>query len=326
MTEKKELAGISSLSEGMRFECLPALVVEKKVATAKNGKEYADLTVRDKTGSIKCKIWNYYEKDYLAVGRVVTISGEIKSYQGTAQATLTEVLASSQSPEEYAKGSRFNIECMWTDVKAIVAKFEEPLTKFVAEKILERYTDLLKKAPAATGIHNAWNGGLLEHVWAMCRMAPAIIENYKVLYGTPLSADKVYFGLITHDVGKIWEYDINNPAYPKTGMGLLVNHLVMGPALVFQMANTWMVSNTENKEKYCRERDHLMHIMAAHHGQLDWGSPVVPSTIEAIIVHQLDLLDSRVMHAMELIEGKDGPIPGFSEKSWSTGTSFMKYN
>lgn len=319
---------IAALAEGMSFQGLPALIVEKKVAATKNGKSYADLTVRDKSGSLKCKIWNYnVDPDYLVEGKVILIGGDVSSYQGDLQAVLNSYAPSELPPQDFAKSSRFKTEEMWEDVLKIVADIKEPMTSHVIRTLLNKHTIGFQRAPAARDIHNAWYGGLLEHVWNMCGMAPAIIDRYTTHYKSPLSKDKVMFGLILHDVGKIVEYDWSNPSFKYRPEGLMTNHLVLGPSIVYEECNAyWRSGPSMTLEEFTRERAHLMHVLAAHHGTLEWGSPVQPVTLEAILVHQIDLIDSRVMHALELTEGKAGQIAGFSEKSWATKTSYMKYN
>jgi 3'-5' exoribonuclease len=324
--KRRNQVAIQDLKEGMSVS-MHALVVEKKNAVAKNGKPYADVVVSDKTGKLKCKIWNYMDESiFIVVGKPILMDVDIGSYNGELQGVIKAYQASDMEISQLVKSTRFNVATMYADIEEAIGAFQEPLTKFVAQELLKKYGVAFKTAPAATGVHNAWVGGLLEHVWSMCCMAGPIIGNYKSNYGVKLSTDKVYFGLIFHDIGKIEEYDIYNPAFPKSPDGILVNHLVLGPSLVWEHANKWYEEHesTMTASEFTRERNHLMHVLAAHHGTLEWGSPVQPSTIEAILVHQIDLLDSRVMHALELVEGKEGPVKGFSEKSWVQRTQFMK--
>lgn len=320
---------IDKISAGMTIAGMPVLIVEKKVAVAKNGKSYADLTVRDSTGTLKCKVWNFTDEEWIKAGAVATVSGDTSSYQGEVQFTIALLERNlTAKPSDFAKKSRFDVEKMFVEIEEVVNGFTEPLTRYVSRTLLKNYKDGIKVAPAATGVHNAWVGGLLEHVWSMCNMAGPIIGNYKYNYGSKLSTDKVYFGLIFHDIGKIEEYDIYNPAFPKTPDGLLVNHLVLGPSMVWESANRWFEGEEKHGMSYAefaRERNHLMHVLASHHGTLEWGSPVQPVSLEAILVHQIDLIDSRVMHALELTEGKEGQIAGFSDKSWINRTPFLMY-
>lgn len=318
---------ISKLEAGMSFQGMPVLIVEKRTAVAKNGKSYADLTVRDKSGTLKCKIWDFQDREFVAEGKVVKLSGEVSSYQGALQAVLNFYEPCDQSPSDFAKSSRFCEKMMIEEVMGVVEGMVEPMTKHVAKSILNKHLIGFQRAPAARDIHNAWYGGLLEHVWNMCGMAPAIIERYQKFYKSPLSKDKVMFGLILHDVGKIIEYDWSNPVFKYRPEGLMTNHLVLGPAIVYEECNAfWRSAPVLTLDEFTKERAHLMHVLAAHHGTLEWGSPVQPVSLEAILVHQIDLIDSRVMHALELTEGKEGQIAGFSEKSWATRTSYMKYN
>jgi 3'-5' exoribonuclease len=216
-----------------------------------------------------------------------------------------------------------------------VGAFTEPLTKYVAEEILIKHGAMVaayKRAPAAKIIHNAWYGGLLEHVWSLCHMAKPIVAHYQSRYCEKISLDKVIFGLMLHDAGKVIEYNIDNPAFPLTARGLFANHIVLGPAWVYEKSNSWWNGDNQKTnnpewgaERFKLEQAHLMHILAAHHGEIDWGSPVVPASLEALLVHHLDNLDAKMMHAWELIERGDGEIPGFSERSWFNKTHYFRY-
>jgi len=316
---------ISDLKDGMMVAELTVLVVEKRTANAKNGKPYADLVVRDQSGSIKCKWWNYKEEgDSVAVGKVYAIVGQVGSFAGDLQINLGGYEPSSKQPEDFAKNSRFDVDVMVADINLAIENFEEPMTKHVARNLIT--WEMFKKAPAAIKMHNGWYGGLVEHIHSMLSISLPIIQHYQ-LYAPKLSADKVRFGIIAHDVGKMYEYSYSTPAFGMSPQGLLCNHLVTGPCMIYELCNAWLTEQDEQFDRtaFVVERDHLMHIAASHHGSLEWGSPVVPSTLEAILVHQFDMMDSKFMHALELTEGKEGPVPGFSERSWAEKTSYLLY-
>lgn len=318
---------LSKVAPGMTIDGVHVVITEKKVGTTKTGKPYADIVVRDSADTLKCKMWNYTNHDSIAIGKVIVISGEISAYQGENQCVISGWSPSDKSPTEFFKRSRFPLGPLETEISDLILTFKEPLTAYVAKTLFERYAGQIAKAPAASGVHNAWVGGLLEHINGMCTIAYPIMKHYATTYKAPFSSEKVYFGLIFHDLGKIFEYDMNNPAFPHTPSGVLVNHLVTGPALVYEACSNWFLFNDKigmTAEEFQRERNHLMHILASHHGQIDWGSPVVPSTLEAVLVHQIDMIDSRFMHALELVEGKEGNIKGFSEKSWTQKTCYMQ--
>ena len=320
---------IQDLKEGMSVN-MHALVVEKKNAVAKNGKPYADLVVSDKTGKLKCKIWSYEDENVIVVvGKPILIDVDVSSYNGELQGVIKGYYPSDMDIMHLAKSTRFKVGEMLADIKETVEEFTEPMTKYVAQSIIKETSELgFTRAPAATGVHNAWLGGLIEHTWSMLQLAKPIVEHYSHMYGAKLSMDKVYFGIILHDFFKTEEYDYENLAFPRRPEGFLVNHIVLGSAHVFETANYWYHHaggmDVMKDGAFFSERDHLMHLVASHHGTTEWGSPVVPSTLEAILLHQLDMIDSRFMHALELVEGKEGPVKGFSEKSWTQKTSFMK--
>jgi len=315
---------------GSTVENLHVLVESRKEALTKKGTTYLDLNVRDTESSVNAKLWDYdpSRHGFIKENTVICISALVDEFNGKAQLKLVEIQASLKEPMDFAKKSRFDIEEMWSSLVDIVGTMEEPLTKAVSEELLLKHTSIIgaiKKAPAAKGFHNAWYGGLLEHITALCAVAKPVVGQYQK-YCPKLSLDKVLFGCLLHDIGKIVEYDYQKPSFDLSPTGLLVNHLVMGPAWVFEKANQIEKDKALGGDiNYKWERNILMHIIAAHHGVPEWGSPVKPACLEAIIVHHLDNLDSKMMHAIEIIEGPEGPIKGFSEKSYIERGHFMQY-
>jgi 3'-5' exoribonuclease len=323
---------IKDISKDSKVEGVTALIEKRQEALTKAGKPYLSLKLRDKTGSIDAKLWDANDShSFIKENSVVTFWALVDTFNGNLQLTIKQIEPGLDDISEFARASRFKVDDMWNHLAGIVDKFEEPLTKYVAEEILLKHTvfiDAFKKAPAAKSVHNAWYGGLLEHVYSLTKIAEPIVDHYKTLYQSKLSKDKVMFGLMLHDAGKIIEYDYNKPAFNMTGIGLLTNHLVLGPAWVYEKANDYMETAIQllgSSERFKMERAQLMHLIAAHHGQIEWGSPVKPATLEAILVHQLDMVDSKMLHAIEYIEGKEGDIKNFSERSKIEGVHFYNY-
>lgn len=311
---------------------MDVLVVSKTIAMTKSNKEYCKITVRDSSGDISGNIWDYDKtKMPFEAGKPIQLTATVDTYKDKNQIKVHSITPSIADISTFGAQTRFDIDQMWNNLATIVAGFKEPLTKFVAEEMLLNnlaVVEAFKKAPAATGVHNNWFGGLLEHVWSLCTMAEPLIIHYQKNYRETLSRDKVLFGLLMHDIGKIVEYDYTNPSFPKTGLGILTNHIVLGPSWVYEKANKfmdeWLAKPHGTGDEFKFERAHLMHILVAHHGKTEWGSPIVPATLEALLVHHLDNLDSKMMHAIGLIEKPDGPVKGFSERSYFERTSFYK--
>jgi 3'-5' exoribonuclease len=323
---------LGTLKNGDQLDGLDVLIEKRSEAKTKNGKPYLRLTIRDKTGSLECVFWGYDPARHThPEGSCCKVFGAMSSYNDTLQVTLADMQDSAAQAEAFAKSTRFDVEVMWTELAERIEAMTEPLTKFVAEEILlgDAMMEAFKKAPAAKTVHNAWYGGLVEHVWSLCRVADGVIAHYQKTYCEKISKDKVIFGLMLHDAGKVVEYDYSHPAFAYTAVGQLTPHIVLGPAWVYEKANKWRTDSLRagalTREDFKLERAHLMHILAAHHGKIEWGSPVAPATMEALLVHQLDLLDSRVLHALDYITGKAGPTPGFSERSYFEKTAYLQY-
>jgi len=318
---------VIDLKKGDSVEGIDLLVEKKQDGIAKNGKPYANVTLRDKTGSISGKIWEDVlvrcQTSALQEGNVISVSGAIEEYNSSLQFRITDFAGSFTSPDEFMKKSTFSIDEMWSHVVELIGTMKEPLTKYICEELIlnEQFSVAYKAAPAAKAVHNAWVGGLLEHVHSLCTIAEPVIRHYQTRYCEKISRDKVLFGIMIHDAGKIIEYG-EAPAFNYTTVGKFVNHMVLGPAWVYEIANRF-----PNKgENFKIERANLMHILAAHHGKIEWGSPVKPSSLEAILVHHLDNLDSKMLHALDFVKGKPGKIPGFSETSRFELTEFWNYS
>lgn len=315
---------IKELKKGQRVSDFKALVSKSSVLQTKSGKDYVALSLMDSSGSIECRIWDC--STIFETGRVVACSGIADEYNGSVQLSLSScVIDPNADPCDYGRQSRFGIKDSWSELVNIVGEIHEPLTKFVAEEILLKQgavSEAYMLAPAATGVHNAWYGGLMEHSISMARLSKEIVNFYIEHYSAVISLDKVLFGCLVHDAGKMIEYNVKNPAFPKTGIGVLTNHIVMGAAWVFEVANKF--PGKTNYPNFKMERAHLMHLIASHHGKAEWGAPVPPATLEAIVLHQVDMVDSSMMHAIEAIEGGEGgDIPGFTKKSWVAKTPFF---
>jgi 3'-5' exoribonuclease len=329
---------LSSLTPKDVLEEKNVLIESLSMAKTKKGKDYLKLTVRDKSTSLEAKLWDFDETKHsqIKTGEVCAVWATVDEWNGKMQLNIKEIESTLEDPMIFAKNTEFSVPEMWENLLKAVDTFAEPMTKYVTEEILLQIADKFQKAPAAKTVHNAWYGGLLEHVWHMVQMADPIILHYQTQYVPELSRDKVLFGLIMHDAGKIVEYDINDPAFNFSPVGVFTNHIVLGPAWTYEKANQWYSQHRDSDdaqygggpmsaEKFKLERAHLMHILAAHHGQLEWGSPVKPASLEAILVHHIDNLDASAMHAIDMIKDAPGPVKQFSNRSFFAGSHIYQY-
>lgn len=316
---------LSEIKSGTLFYDIHAVVDQKSTNTTKTGKLYADITLKAGNCSLKCKKWSYNAEKYdglLAPGKTVKVAGEASLYLGELQATLNTVESSERSPDEFARRTKFDVEAIYVKILAIVNSFQEDLPKYIAKELLTKYKKEFQTCPAALGVHQAWFGGLIEHTYNMLNLALPIINYYQNEYGIKsFSRDKVLFGVVMHDFGKIFEYDCSSPAFKMRPEGVLLNHIMRGSLLIHDTANYWYEKVVPPhpggilvRNEFERERDILVHLIASHHGKHEFGSPQLPSCLEAVLLHYIDMIDSHMMPAVELVEGKPGQIDGFSER------------
>jgi 3'-5' exoribonuclease len=326
---------ISELTAGHNLQNFHALVAEKKTSLTRAGKQFANVVLQDDTGSVKCVKWEYKPEKYdhlLEAGTIVKVGGSVSTYNGEIQVTLITI----EPPDEgyaitdFAVATKLNAEQMKNDLLKVIDDFTEPLTTYVTKSLIDKYLDKFCEVPAALKLHHAWYGGLLEHVHSMIGIALHLIKHYQTRFTTKLSSDKVLFGVIIHDLGKIFEYDSSTPVFGMQPSGQLVNHIIKAPILISQAAEKWydalheLQKTSDVWQTFEWERDQLIHIIASHHGTLEFGSPVRPASLEALLVHHIDILDSDFTHAVGMVEGKEGNVAGFSEYSRTRQTSYLK--
>lgn len=302
------------------------LVVTRQDREGKDGKPFLALTLRGSDlVDTEAKVWSSEAACFplFAPGRVAEAACTPNQYQGRTSLVVKAARPSALGPEAFVRRSHLDVDVLWDGLVARVDAMTEPVTQHICRKLMERpgFEPAYKRAPAASKVHNNWVGGLIEHVHSLCLLADGVIAHYQALYDLPVSKDKVLFGLIFHDAGKTREYDVEAPGFPPTALGRFVPHIVLGPAWAYQAAGSFPDKAMPGFEL---EVAHLMHILAAHHGKEEWGSPVKPASLEAVIVHHLDNLDAKVLHAREYVQGKAGDTAGFSERSWVEGTAFYQ--
>lgn len=303
------------------------LVVARDDRKAKDGKPFLALVLRGlDLAELEAKVWSSEAACFPAfeVGRVVEASGKLEVYKGRASLIVKGARPSGRGPEAFVRRTHLDVEALWDALVARVDAMSEPLTQHVCRKLMARpgFAEAFKRAPAASKVHNNWVGGLIEHVHSLCALADGVIAHYQAVYDLPVSKDKVLFGLMFHDAGKTREYDVASPTFAPTALGRFVPHIVMGPAWVYQASASF--PGREALPDFELEVAHLMHILAAHHGKEEWGSPVKPASLEAVIVHHLDNLDAKVLHVREFVRGKAGETAGFSERSYVEGTCYFQ--
>lgn len=204
----------------------------------------------------------------------------------------------------------------YEDIVRLVESVRDPRLKTLCSLFLEKHGERFRRTAAARENHHARRGGLVEHVAQMMRCAVAISGVYPTL-----NQDLLIAGVLFHDCGKLWEN-----TYPETGFsqpyqlhGEMLGHISLGIELVNKLWRDVM-DRPESAEWTMLEpasdlvRMHLLHLIASHHGQYDFGSPVLPKTPEAIILHHVDNIDAKMEMLRRGYENGKELAPGIVER------------
>lgn len=292
---------ISDLKEGQAIDS-SFIVRNKQIKQKKNGEPFLSLELVDKTGFLSANMWDNFSND-LKNNDFVKVAGVVGSFAGRQQGTIRELTIISLKEVDlgdFLPATDKNIEEMFIVVQDSISKVKNKYLKKLLEVFFadEKFVELFKKAPAALRMHNAYIGGLLEHVVELLSLAEFICKKYK-----NINKDMLTTGIILHDAAKIKEYQYET-MLDYTDWGRLVGHNVMG----IQMIDEKIKDIPDFPEGL---RMQLTHLILSHHGQAEWGSPKQPMTLEAVVLHYLDNLEAKIAGFQQ-----------FAEKNLQEGTSW----
>jgi 3'-5' exoribonuclease len=297
---------ISLLKEGDAVQQY-FMVRQSDRGTTKDGKPFLSLGLGDKSGVIKARVWS----DVLAKcpgpfapGEHVFVQAQVEAYQREPQLKVgyivsVEVLRSqgkdlrNYDPDLLYLTTPYDREALWQELWHIAeTQIGPPLGELVL-RVLERYREEFQVCPAALRYHHPYLGGLLEHTWFVTRHALASLTIYP-----ELNRDLVLAGAMLHDLGKVKEL-ANPPAPERTVPGHLLGHVVLGWEMVRSEAQAQGFSDPILLVQ-------LEHIILSHHGSMEFGSPILPKTREALLVNFLDDLDAKLKMMNQHLESDSG--------------------
>jgi 3'-5' exoribonuclease len=273
------------------------LVKFSATVLGKNGKPYMNLVLMDRSGEVEARIWEdvaWYCGQVIQKG-FVWVEGRCQGYQGRKQVIVQKLQVLREDEvtlEDYLLESNIDVEMLYRKIVGWIAQMQDPYYKALAEVIFQEDPEVIegmKKAPAAKSMHHSYPSGLLEHVVSVCEMLLYLAGHYQGL----LDRDLLLLGGFLHDIGKIWELTYDNVVEYST-QGRLVGHLVMGTELVDRKIQLLEKEGRLPGPFPEEKRFLLKHVILAHHGKLEYGSPKEPQCLEALVVHMVDDLDSKV--------------------------------
>ena len=291
---------IENLQSGDELVNEPFLLQDVSRRKTKNDRPFLLGTLKDKTGQMPCVFWDVpdYVEHWVRPGLVVLVSGRAANYKDALQVSITD-LNDMHNPNmsDFLPSSKRPLSEMITELKQRISELSDPWQTLVSHLLLdEKFLPRFANAPAARAMHHAYIGGLLEHTLSMAAIAEQLSSHYPYV-----NKDLLLSGTLLHDVGKVIEYTTDE-AFDFSEDGRLVGHIVRGIVMVEQAAAK--IGNFPQADLR-----HLVHLIGSHHGTQEWGSPVVPKTLEAVLLHQIDLLDSRVQGFLDYVNNDEGDGP-----------------
>ena len=291
------------------------LVSSTQLGVGKNGKQWMSVTLSDATGDIDGRVWDGVERvsKSASEGSYVRVKGSVTSYLDRPQIrveSLSTVEKSSVDVADFLRNSGFSSVSLVNRLDVVmgtwsVAKWEELYRSYREDT---RFFDAFIVSPAAKSVHHGYVRGLLEHTVSMVELAQTIGKHYQNL-GLPVDLDILRLGIFLHDSGKIWELSAE-PGFAYTDSGRLLGHIYMGAREAEERMRK--LNFSEN------DRVALIHVILSHHGELEYGSPRRPKTLEAFLVHLIDSMDSKVQTWHETVSkgtdsaGWTGFVPSLS--------------
>ncbi|NLZ38303.1 MAG: HD domain-containing protein [Firmicutes bacterium] len=270
------------------------------------GEYYLRLQIADATGSMRAVAWERGPElaALFEQGDVVRIRGEVTNYRG-----LQLIVYDLQpTPEKEIKRHYFlktaprSCAEMLTELEAVINSVTNPHLRLLLNSFFhdEFFVRRFCEAPAARSVHHNYVGGLLEHsleVAALCRQFIALQP--------ALDPSLLLSGALLHDIGKIEEYEFRGMAIELTTKGKLLGHIIIGKEMIDH--------NIEKLPAFPKELQlALGHMILAHHGQQEWGSPQIPRTFEAFALHHADLVSAR-LNQFAQAQGKGAKTNGWTD-------------
>jgi len=279
------------------------VVVTKQIKPKKTGDPYLALTLGDRSGQLEAKMWDNVEEVLEAFEQddFLKVKGLINKYKQRFQLTIHKLRKLGDSEIEYADylpKTTKDIDELWRTLASFVATFENPHLKALVVAFLSdpEVSAAYRSAPAAKTLHHACIGGLLDHVVSLFRSCDLISRNYP-----QVNRDLLLTGAFLHDIGKIHELTYNR-SFTYTTKGQLLGHMII--ELEMLQAKLAHLPGFPAELKTMIE-----HLIISHHGEYEFGSPKLPMFPEALMLHYLDDLDSK-MEAMRVQFERDSTLEG----------------
>lgn len=294
---------INTISAGQTINDI-YLVKDPILRSTTRGDLYIAMYLSDRTGQLNGRMWQASEEVYASLPKpgFVHIRGRSERYQNNLQIVINSVRVAGKEEADldvFLPKTDKNVDQLFEEVKEMLGRIEHSQLAALVNEFLadETLMGKLRRSPAGIKMHHAYLGGLLEHTHNMLRVASAILPFYPEVQG-----DLVLAGIFLHDLCKTDELACDM-AFSYTDSGQLIGHLVKCVHLINKNADCLRQKGQTIDEEVV---DALSHIVVAHHGQYEFGSPKLPATAEAFMVNYIDNLDAKMSQVATAVQADPG--------------------
>ncbi len=299
---------VENLSKGQKIE-EHFVVTQMNLAKKKSGENYLRFTILDKSGNLEARVWDELMasrmENEIKDGQIVFIKGMVTEYGGL-QVHVNDYVLSEQeqfSMEDFRPFTSKDINVMWNELLEYMKQVENEELRALLKNVFANNKEAFCQCVAGRRIHHNYGGGLLEHTLEVLDFC-----NTALAHQPKINKDILFTGALLHDIGKIFEYDFMKISCESTLRGkLLGGHIILGRDFIRESYPDNFPENFQIA---------LEHLILSHHGIKEWGAVEEPKTMEAVVLHQADLMSARINQVALIVEAVD-------EGSWSNFDRFM---
>lgn len=294
---------VSELKEGQTVK--EKFILAKKIVKEKrDGGYYAILELADRTGSIDAISWDGDLLSDISTDDFVFVIGNVAEYSGRLQVVVNSIRAVAEDDidaVDFLPQYQGNLDAVMGDLCAFKERVENTYLRRLLDSFFEdqEFMSLLRLAPAAKIVHHAYLGGLAVHTLSVLKVLDSLVSVYEFL-----DTDLLITAGMLHDIGKIYEYNYKKKI-EISDRGRLLGHIVIGSEMISER-----IKQLADFPEDLAMR--ISHMILSHHGEVEWGSPKLPSFPEALALHYADNLDSKMEMMKQIFEKHRG-----TSKQWS---------
>ncbi|MHC4870943.1 MAG: 3'-5' exoribonuclease YhaM family protein [Planctomycetota bacterium] len=318
---------INELQEGLSIEGFYALC-EVSLRDTRKGDQYVRVTLSDSSGSISGNIWRISDENYnniqvlfndLTSSKVVKLRAKTDSFNGTLQLNIEKIRPASDNEikevlTDLVPETPLDKDSLLSELLTIINSIEDDDYKALLKSFFDNkgFAEDFMRATAARSFHHAYLGGLLEHTVSIATLCDQYSKN-----NPAIRRDLLITGAIFHDMGKMKEMSVDT-SIEYTDEGSLLGHLNIGILMLEDMIKDKLPDFPDNKKLL------VYHLILSHHGEYEYGSPVLPSIPEAFALHHIDNLDAKVYAAAKAIDNDVNKDSNWTDKSYILNTRVYK--